>query len=101
MDKFPEAFSRFERVVDTRRVRSFSQLELAFMYWSGENWRGTKRQHEALKIEAEKRGIPFIWEKRRSAVFRRGWRHERVSVRGRLQSRYRDVRTGRFIKKPF
>jgi hypothetical protein len=28
------------------------------------------------------------------------WRHEVVSVKGRSQDRYRDLKKGRFIKKP-
>ncbi len=108
MDKFPEAFRRFEKVVVVvRRIRSFRQLFVAFRWWSGEKYRGTPRQIEALKIEALKRGIPV--PTKRPYVFRelkivklepQTWRHETVRVRGTVQSRYRDIKTGRFVEKP-
>jgi len=31
----------------------------------------------------------------------RTWRFEKVTVRNKPQNRYRDLKTGRFIKKPF
>jgi hypothetical protein len=34
MDRFPEAFRRFEEVVDVDRIQSFRQLRLAFAYWA-------------------------------------------------------------------
>jgi hypothetical protein len=40
---------------------------------------------------------PTVNAKRRFAV---KWRHEIIKVKGKLQNRYRDLRTGRFIKKP-
>jgi len=62
---------------------------------------------EALKIEALKMGIPIPRERRYVApplqIVRlepRAWKHETVTVRGKPQDRYRDVRTGRFVKKP-
>jgi hypothetical protein len=101
LDKFPEAFERFEEVVDVDRIRSFRQLKLAFGTWAGEKWIPTSRQLEALAVEARKHGIPTFAEERR--VFRFptiSWRHETVVVRGKGQARYRDLRSGRFIKKP-
>lgn len=109
MDKFPEAFRRFERVVDTHSIHSFMELEMAFGSWAGRNWHGTHKQIEALKVEAWKRGIipreHVSTRKRRVAVYRvettRTWRHETIKVRGKPQSRYRDLKTGRFVKKPY
>lgn len=86
---------------------------MAFEMWAGEKWKGTLKQNEALKREARKRGIPvYMWSFRTGRTGRfivpkilrappRTWKHERIAVRGRLQSRYRDLKTGRFIKKPF
>jgi hypothetical protein len=64
----------------------------------------------ALAVEARKRGIPFVAEGRQIArekgaahVSERKtvtWRFEVVSVRGSSQDRYRDLKTGRFIRKP-
>lgn len=57
MDKFPEAFSRFEKKVSVRQIKTFSQLTLAFSGWAGGKWAGTSRQKEALAIEANRLGI--------------------------------------------
>ena len=60
MDKFPEAFERFEEAVDVDKIRSFQELRDSFALWSGKNWKATRKQTEALWIEARKRGIH--WE---------------------------------------
>ncbi|GEM_PF-1916759 len=109
MDRFPEAFRRFEEVVDVDRIKSFIQLKLTYASWAGRKWLNTYRQNEALKVEARRLGIPISVEGR--PVSGRGvahvpervavtWRHETVTVRGSSQDRYRDLKTGRFIKKP-
>ena len=59
MDKFPEAFGRFEKKVNVRRVETFRQLTLAFGGWSGEKWRGTRAQMDALAVQARRLGIPL------------------------------------------
>jgi len=104
MDKFPEAFSRFEEVVDVNRIDSFMQLRLAFASWAGLKWRSTYMQNRALAVEARKRGIPVFLERRPTAIVKRGialaWRRETIKVRGKPQVRHRDLKTGRFIKKP-
>jgi hypothetical protein len=104
MDRFPEAFRRFEELVDVTRIQSFRQLRLAFASWAGWKWRDTYMQNRALAVEARKLGIPvFVQRQRvsrfygRTAVTRR---HEVVTVKGKSQARYRDLETGRFIKKP-
>ena len=104
MDRFPEAFNRFEEVVDVRRIESFRQLRLAFASWAGWKWHDTYMQNRALANEAHKLGIPVSIGRRpvarhhgRTAVT---WRHEVVTVKGKSQIRYRDLKTGRFIKKP-
>jgi hypothetical protein len=111
MDKFPEAFERFERVVDTRRIRTFNQLLASFSHWAGRQWIGSHKQVEALKDEAEKLGIPvpervLLRRAERQARLKlaekeaRTWRFERVKVHGKSQVIYRDIKTGRFIRKP-
>jgi hypothetical protein len=35
-----------------------------------------------------------------AAETNQSWRHENVTVKGKSQDRYRDLSTGRFIKKP-
>jgi len=61
-------------------------------------------QNRALANEAHRLGIPVFVE-RRPVAFSQGrtavtWRHETVTVKGKSQTRYRDLKTGRFIKKP-
>ena len=60
MDKFPEAFQRFEQVVDVSKIKSFQQLLSAFSLWAGRKWKGSPLQIEALKVEAFRLGIPAI-----------------------------------------
>ena len=115
MDKFPEAFRRFERVVNVDRFRSYFELALAFQSWAGRNWKGSAKQWEAFDREAENLGFtpPTIYgnatrqkgfstnnyvsaEKSKAVT----WKYEVVNVKGKPQNRYRDLKTGRFIKKP-
>ena len=104
MDRFPEAFSRFEEVVDVRRIESFRQLRLAFASWAGWKWHDTYMQNRALANEAHRLGIPVFAERRPIARFHGRnavtWRHEIVTVKNKSQIRYRNLRTGRFIEKP-
>lgn len=93
MDKFPEAFRRFEEVVDVDRIQSFRHLRSAFASWAGQKWHGTNTQMNALAVEARRIGIPLIIERKRE------WRHEIVLVKGVSQERFRDLKTGRFIKR--
>lgn len=55
MDKFPEAFRRFEKVVDVDSFESYKELSYAFGYWTGKRWRDSYLQNLALKREAERR----------------------------------------------
>jgi hypothetical protein len=64
-------------------------------------------QWEALNAEAENLGFEtpdFIREELEdmgsSRYSRSSWRRETVNLRGRARSVYRDIKTGRFIKKP-
>jgi len=57
MDKFPEAYARFEKSdVDLSDVRDSSDLIRKFRYWL--NRSTTARQNIAIRKEAKKRGIP-------------------------------------------
>ncbi|MGQ9507541.1 MAG: hypothetical protein ACUVTB_06795 [Candidatus Bathycorpusculaceae bacterium] len=57
MDKFPEAFQRFEKVADVSKIKSFQQLLSAFGFWAGRKWKETPLQVEALKVEAVRLGL--------------------------------------------
>jgi hypothetical protein len=102
-DRFPETFERFERVVDIDSFRSYRELRYGFSHWAGKRWVDSYLQNRALKREAEKRGFKAelpMYFRRPQISAKRTWRHEVVTVRGRPQERYRDLTTGRFIKKP-
>ena len=104
MDRFPEAFHRFEKAVDLRSFRSARELKYAFTHWANRRWIDSYKQNLALRREVEKRGfidrrLPRYFAKPQVST-RQTWRHETVTVRGKPQVRYRDLKTGRFIKKP-
>lgn len=69
MDRFPEAFNRFEEVVDVGQIESFRQLSLAFASWADWNWRDTYLQNKALAVKAVRRGIPVFVERRPTGRF--------------------------------
>jgi hypothetical protein len=110
MDRFPEAFERFESDVDVDRFQSYFELALAFQSWAGRNWKGTAKQWEALDRESENFGFyptNSYRGARREGLYmdfyerpRQTWKQEVVTVKGKAQNRYRDLKTGRFIKKP-
>jgi hypothetical protein len=101
MDRFPEAFRRFEQDVDISNIESFRELAYAFSYWAGKRWVDSYGQNIALRREAQRIGIRIeIPSYHQRQIQYQTWRHETVIVRGKSQDRYRDLQTGRFIKKP-
>jgi len=54
LDRFPESFKRFEKVVDVSKIKSFAQLKLAFATWAGRKWKESPLQLEALRVQAER-----------------------------------------------
>jgi hypothetical protein len=105
LDRFPEAFRRFEQDVDIRNVKSVRELAYEFAWWAGKRWRDSYLQNLALKREARKHGIegeiPAYHRREVQQRFQRTtWRQESVTVKGKPQTRYRDLETGRFTKKP-
>jgi len=103
LDKFPEAFRRFENVVDVERIRTLRELELAFGSWAGHKWKPTLRQSVALAYEARRLRIPIrpqvpslFTQKRETPT----WRVEYIKVRGTARKIYRNTKTGQFIKTP-
>jgi len=103
-ERFQEAFRRFESVVDIDSFDSYRELVYGFERWAGRRWIPTERQLSALAYEAEIRGFRDAgiqkYLRRPQVSARRTWRRETVTVRGKPQVRHRDLRTGRFIKKP-
>lgn len=102
MDRFPEAFERFEKVVDLRSFHSARELTYAFRHWAGRRWINSHLQNKALKIELEKRGFTEYLPRYTRPRFytKQTYKREIVRVKGKPQVRYRDAKTGRFIKKP-
>lgn len=102
MDKFPEAFRRFEQVVDVSKIGTYRQLESTFGSWAGHKWGPTRRQSQALSIQAKRLDIPKVIQP--PSLFSRpktvNWRTERIEIRGRTRTVFRDTETGRFIKHP-
>jgi hypothetical protein len=101
MDKFPEAFNRFEQAVDVDRIATFKQLELAFGQWSGHKWGPTTKQLAALAVEARRLGIRP--SKERAVAGERETvrvRAEYIKRDGKIIKIYRDTKTGHFVKKP-
>lgn len=88
MDKFPEAFYRFEQAVDIKNVKEFAQLETMFSGWAGKKWHPTYKQSLALAREADKRDFKNVtileWvekPKRRRLTARARFEYKRVRRR--------------------
>jgi hypothetical protein len=81
--RFPEAFRRFEQQVSLRDIESFRQLTLTFASWAG-----------SKTLEEREEFSHPLW------ISQPTWKYETINVRGKSQQRYRDIKTGRFIKKP-
>ena len=57
VDRFPEAFRRFESKVDVRSFDSYRELAYAFSHWAGKRWVDSYLQNRALKREGERLGF--------------------------------------------
>ena len=120
---FEEYLGRIEKVVDLDDVKSYAQFAAIIQSFSGKRWTGSTAQVIALKEGAERRGFDttlpaYIWKRDYARYYARGfgspsrrgkasvsgirkaWQREMVIVRGKSQVRYRDLKTGRFIRKP-
>jgi hypothetical protein len=60
MDKFPEAFRRFERVVNVDSFDSYRDMSYAFRHWAGKRWRNTYLQNRALAEEGWRLGFKDV-----------------------------------------
>lgn len=61
VDRFPEAFRRFEKRVDMDSFENYRELRAGFAHWAGFRWQNTYRQNRALMEMAQVRGIPDIF----------------------------------------
>lgn len=57
MDKFPEAFARFEQKTKTKDYNDYEHLRRQFIDWGKNNWKGTPKQRKALDRELEKKQL--------------------------------------------
>ncbi len=57
MDRFPEAFRRFEQDVDVDDFENYQQLAYAFSHWAGKRWIDSYKQNLALKREGKRLGF--------------------------------------------
>ena len=99
-----------ERETNSRECRNLDELRLVAESYFGSKWYPTDRQLEALEDEARRRGyfqklerqsvIPRFSRRQPQVLTKQTWRRETVTVRGKPQVRHRDLKTGRFIKKP-
>jgi hypothetical protein len=84
MDKFPEAFNRFEEDVETDNLESAQELISEFAFWAGKRWINSRAQLEAIKREAKKLGFDITlptWVKKKDywrfphkAIITQNWR---------------------------
>jgi hypothetical protein len=110
-EAFQEAFDRMERATNSSECETLKELRLVAKSYFGSKWYPTNRQLYALKDEAKRRGYfekfrekrvsrPRYSKRQTHSYVKRTWKRETVTVRGKTQVRHRDLRTGRFIKKP-
>ena len=57
VDRFPEAFERFERRVDIGHFDSYRHLAYAFIWWAGKRWVDSYEQNLALRARAILLGV--------------------------------------------
>ena len=60
MDKFPEAFRRFEKDVPIDQFKSYRDMSYGFAHWAGKRWVDSYLQNKALTVEGEKLGYKDI-----------------------------------------
>lgn len=72
--------------------------------FGGPKLRGEPRQMETSAVEARKRGILAEEFRERGFSYSLGnkiiWKHETFNIGRKAQQRFRDLKTGRFIKNP-
>lgn len=87
--KFPEAFERYRRKVDTSKIKDFEQLKNSFRYWQKEN-----------RITLSRRQITGLAQEGTKKLGIKAVRQVTIIRYGKSRIAYRDIGTGRFAKKP-
>ena len=92
MDKFPEAFKRFEEKVKLDNIKTSKQLELAVDSWGGYRWIPTQIQLDALAREARRLGIPTHGYRTREEavqrIFAQSARETRVAIALKKEAKF-------------
>jgi hypothetical protein len=95
MDKFPEAFRRFEQKVNTDNIETWKQLQLVFGSWAGGKWRPTCKQIDALHIQAKRLGIPTHGYRTREEevhrIFGQSSLETRVAIAQQREQRFSNI----------
>jgi hypothetical protein len=103
MDKFPEAFERFEKSeIDLDKVKDSNELIRKFRYWNNVH-ATTHQQDVGLRKIARERGIRISRAKgisERKGVSRESLKRRYIQFRrkGKVYAQARDYK-GRFVKK--
>ena len=93
VDRFPEAFRRFEEVVDVDDIESYAQLRRSFAYWAGKRWRDSYMQNRALKKQGKRLGFKdaelpsylrnktsYAWKATAQSGIHRGLKDKQISI---------------------
>ena len=99
MNHFPKAFEQYQEKVDTSNIKNFQQLLYSFKGWAGNKYKDTPKQREALEREARKLGITTITKPRIEKPKITAVVEKSIKIRGEKRTVYRDVKTGRFVRK--
>ncbi len=104
MDKFPEAFRRYEDKVDVDKKWTFQQLLTSFSEWGKDKWIESKKQKKALAIEADLIGIKphekqeIRFEEKLISYVNKYGTQVTYTQKARIQVAFRNLITGRYEK---
>jgi hypothetical protein len=87
VDRFPEAFERFEEDVDVSKFKDYRELALAFSQWAGKRWRDSYKQNLALRKQGRRLGfkdaeLPKYFRRRATSRYgkHRGFSDKQISI---------------------
>jgi hypothetical protein len=85
MDKFPEAFKRFEKQTNIDEIDTFRELLREFRIWAKEKYVGSQLQVSALMNEGSRLGLV-------------NWKSQKIIRYNKEVIVHRSIKTGRFVK---
>lgn len=104
MDRFPEAFSRYEEKVEVSDKWTFQKLLTSFREWGKDKWKDSRPQKRALAVEAEVRGIKpkeeieITYDEKIISYINKYGKEISYLREARTQKLMRNVLTGKFEK---